>query len=690
MTTLYIDLETYCEVPIKYGTHAYAEKAEVLLFAYALGNGPVNVWEVADGATPTNLLAALYDPEVLVCAHNSHFDRTVLRHAMLPLCPSIDRWRDTMAKALAHSLPAGLDALCAVLGIESAKAKDKEGKQLIQLFCKPQPASRKIRRATKHTHPEEWARFVTYAGQDIVAMREVDKKLPNWNYQGNELALWHLDQHINDRGITVDTALAHAAIDAVEVAQVSLKEQAQTLTEGSVQSATQRDEMLKHILNAYGVTLPDLQKSTLERRINDPELPQALRDLLAVRLQASTSSTSKYKTLIRGVSSDGRLRGTLQFCGASRTGRWAGRLFQPHNLPRPTLNKKEIPIGIEALKLGCADLLFDNVMELTSSVIRGCIVAPKGKKLVVSDLSNIEGRVLAWEAGEAWKLRAFSNYDNGTGHDLYNLAYAKAFGVTPESVVADTEAGGIWRQIGKVMELALGYEGGVGAFVTFAAAYNLDLEDLARTAKIPAQILAESKSALEWFKENKRPLFGLSDAAWVTCDALKRMWRNTHPAISQFWKSVQACAIDAVNEPGNTFKLGAFKFRRDGNWLRIRLPSGRCLCYPSPKIIDGVLTYMGVNQYTRKWDRISTYGGKLVENITQAVARDVLAANMPAIEEHGYEIVLTVHDEEITEAPDSDEYSHKHLAALMSQVPDWAKGLPLASAGFESYRYRKG
>lgn len=690
---LWLDLETYSEVPITNGTHAYAAGAEVMLFAWALDDGPVSVWDcTTEEPPPPALWDALHNDSIEAWAHNSHFDRTVLRRWMPITTPELPRWRDTMAQALAHSLPGALGDLCDILKVPTDKAKDKEGRQLIQLFCKPRPATSKVRRATRETHPAEWAKFVAYAALDIEAMRDVGKKLPTWNYQGAELALWHLDQQINDRGVQMDTNLAHAAIRAVERAQKTLAARASDITLGAVQSATQRDALLRHLVAAYGVELPDMQQSTLERRIADPDLPAELRELLAIRLQASTTSTSKYKTLAKGVSSDGRLRGTLQFNGASRTGRWAGRLFQPQNLPRPVLKQAAIDQGIDALKADCEDLLFGNVMELTSSAIRGCIVAPKGKKLVVADLSNIEGRVLAWLAGEAWKLQAFRDYDAGTGHDLYVLAYAKSFGVSPESVMADKEAGGSQRQVGKVQELALGYEGGVGAFLTFAAVYGIDLEAMGEHAigSIPQPILNEANSALAWTKLNKRPTFGLSDRAWLVCDSFKRAWRYGHPAIASFWKELQDAAVLAVQRPGATFTCRMLKLRRDGAWLRIRLPSGRFLCYPSPQVDEtGKLSYMGVNQYSRKWSRLKTYGGKLAENVTQAVARDVLAGNMPGIEAAGYQIVLSVHDENITEAPDTAEFSADHLASLMATNPPWAEGLPLAAAGFEAYRYRK-
>ncbi|MBD2797208.1 DNA polymerase I [Xenorhabdus sp. 18] len=682
---LWLDLETYSETPIKNGTHAYAEHAEIMLFAWAVNNNPVQVWDVTSGAPmPAELHQMLHDPNVILFAHNSRFDRTVLRHDMPTLHLDISRWRDTMVQALAHGLPGALGALCEVLGIPADKAKDKEGKSLIQLFCKPRPKNVAIRRATSKTHPAEWQRFVAYAGLDIEAMREVHKRLPKWNYQGNELALWHRDQQINDRGVRMDMELAIAAVDAVEQEQKRLAKRTQKLTDGDVQAATQRDAMLRHITAAFGVELPDMQKSTLERRIADPDIPVALRELLTIRLQASTTSTSKYKALMNGISADYRLRGTLQFCGASRTGRWAGRLFQPQNLPRATLNQSTIDTGIEALKTDCADLLFDNIMELTSSTIRGVIIAPAGKKLVVTDLSNIEGRMLAWLAGEHWKLRAFSDYDNGTGPDLYKLAYARAFNIRPDEVTKDQ------RQIGKVMELGLGYGGGVAAFLTFAMTYGMDLDELADAAlpNIPAPV---QRDARRWYTESVKQnnTYGLSERVFITCDSLKRMWRNAHTATVPFWYELEEMVKRAISAPGTTILCRKLRIRRDGAWLRVVLPSGRAVCYPSPRLDDGQISYMGTNPYSRKWQRLKTYGGKLVENVTQAAARDVLAGNMPRIEEAGYAIVLTVHDEVLTEAPDTLVYSHEHLSTLLATNPDWAPDLPLSAGGFEAYRYKK-
>ncbi|EDZ1757354.1 DNA polymerase [Salmonella enterica] len=685
LSILYADLETFSETPINCGTHRYAEKAEVMLFAYALDDQPVKVWDLTTGQPmPPDLSAALNDPAVMTVWHNGGmFDSVVLRHALnIDLPP--ERIHDTMVQALAHGLPGSLSDLCDILGVASDKAKDKAGRQLIMLFCKPRPKNSKIRRATRSTHPEEWKRFVSYAGSDISAMREIYRKIPRWNFTPEERALWCLDQRINCRGVCIDTGLAQSAIAAVEQEQQRLAERTQAMTDNEVQAATQRDAMLRHIAAAFGIELPDMQAATLERRIADPDTPPALRELLAVRLQSCTTSVSKYKKLISCVSSDGRLRGTLQFCGASRTGRWAGRLFQPQNLPRSSLAQPVIDSGIEALKAGCADLVCDDIMQLTSSALRASIIAPPGKKLVISDLSNIEGRMLAWLAGEHWKIAAFRDYDEGHGPDLYKLAYARAFHISPDDVTKDQ------RQIGKVMELGLGYGGGVAAFVTFAAAYALDLDALAVAALqgIPPGIRQEAK---RWYDESvkQKKTYGLSEPVFIVCDSLKRMWRNAHPETVVFWYELADDVKRAINHPGVTVICRKLKIRRDGGWLRIVLPSGRAVCYPGIRLVNDEISYMGINPYSRKWQRLRTYGGRLVENVCQAAARDVLAGNMPMIEDAGYSIVLTVHDEVITEAPDTDDFNDKELSALLSTNPEWAPDIPLNAGGFEAYHYRK-
>ena len=705
---IFIDFETYSETPIGWGTYRYASSCEPMIVTYALDDGSIECWDrTLHPHVPEHLLYLIYDTDELLTAHNAMFDRNVLRYGLKINTP-IERWRCTMVRAFAHALPGGLDILCGILEIEQELRKLKSGKQMINLFCKPQkfrhsvpksfgtPKERKAAiaaaeaawtgRATRLTHPVDWAEFKAYAINDVASMRVLDKKLPRWNYEGEELALYHLDQKINDRGMLVDVDLAQAAVRAVEQAKAELAARTVVLTNEEVESTTKRDQLLAHILRAHGVDLPDLQMSTLERRLNDPNLPPEVRELIAIRLQASSTSTSKYQALLNAAMPDGRLCGTLQFDGAGRTRRWAGRTFQPQNLPSKGLPSHElIDIGIDAMRGGYADFMFGDVMAIASGAIRGCIIAPPKKKLVIADLANIEGRCQAWLAGEEWKLQAFRDYDAGTGPDLYKLAYAKAFRIPIGEVTKEQ------RQVGKILEQMLGYEGGVGAFVTGAATYDIDLEALAKVAypALPADMLFAAKEFLDWVRDHGNQTFGLSDEAFITCDALKRMWRRAHPMISTLWKETQRAAVTAVNNPGNTVECRRCKIRVDGAWLRIRLPSGRYLCYPSPRANRGKISYMGINQYSRKWCRIVTYGGKFFENENQSLAGDILKSSMPAVEDAGYEIVLTVHDEVVAEALDTSEFSSEHLSSLLATPPTWALDMPLAAAGFETYRYRK-
>lgn len=357
---IFLDTETFCETPINNGTHRYAEGAEIIMWQWAVGGGPV---EIRDGDEDiSDLIALIEDESYEIVIHNSAFDRTVIRHATGIDIP-VERVFDTMVCAMSHSLPGALGTLCGILGVAQDKAKDKEGKAWINLFCKPQPKGRKIRRATRDTHPVEWQKFRDYGGLDIEAMREIYKKLPRWNYRGAEMELWHLDQKINERGVLMDLDLAHGAIRASDRAQKELARRAKEMTGycketgQGVSAATQRDKMLEHILQEYGIAFADLKGSTVEKALADVDLPQELKELLAVRLDASKTSVSKYRRVINGVSADARLRGLLAFCGALRTGRWAGRLWQPQNTPRPTIEDWEIELWIEAMKHDAEDLV---------------------------------------------------------------------------------------------------------------------------------------------------------------------------------------------------------------------------------------------------------------------------------------------------------------------------------------------
>ena len=678
---LYIDTEAYSTVPIDRGLARYATQVEVMIVTWAVDTGPVRVWDrTRDPAIPKDLLTAAAECKRVV-AHNAQFDSYVIEHDVAELAAHLDgKWYCTMAMCLRHGLPGGLDKLSTIFKLTDDAKHD--GKAFIHLFCKP---DKNGNRNTRLTHPEAWRDFLTYAKHDITAMRQVYAKCPKWNDSPFELALWDLDQKINRRGIAVDVDFAAAAVRATGAEQKRLAKRTQDITSETVLRTTQRDQLLRFLFMEYGVDLPDLKADTIQRRLDDPELPEFAKELLRLRQQASKASTSKYKRVLEQQLT-GRLHFLLQYRGALRTGRWAGRTFQPQNLPRPSHGFDDVLFAIEAVLQGAEDVLLDDIMGTMSSALRSVLIAPPGRKLTISDLANIEGRILAWIAGEEWKLDAFRAYDAGTGPDLYKLAYARAFRIAPEDVDK-------WmRQIGKVLELAMGYEGGVGAFVAMAATYGLDLTELAERARpaIPAPVLADSESTWQWAKRHNRTL-GLSQDVYVVCNALKLLWRAAHPSTESLWSKVETAARCAVLNPGEVYTAGRLAFDRKGAWLRMMLPSGRYLCYPNPKL-EGEkqqLHFAAWNVYTKSWRHEPTYGGKLVENGCQAIACDVMAYAMPLAEEAGYPIVLTVHDELVTEALDDDRFSADGLSAILATPPEWATGLPLAAAGFETRRYRK-
>lgn len=369
----------------------------------------------------------------------------------------------------------------------------------------------------------------------------------------------------------------------------------------------------------------------------------------------------------------------------------SGRIINPQNFPRPDMPTDEIDFGIRAFKADCADLFFPNVMRVASNALRGVITAAPGKKLVIADLSNIEGRFAAWLANETWKLKAFIDYDAGVGPDLYVLAYANMFRVTVESILADKKAGGNQRLTGKTSELALQFQGGCGAFSTFAISMGIDLQKLADISRdiIPPDVWEEAMGFWGWAIKEKRTL-GLERDIFVTCDSLKRLWRRAHPNIVALWAELEDAARNAIESKDRVYTARKLKLFRSGNWLRIELPSTRCLSYPAPRVDDkGQITFMGVDQYSRQWRRIKTFAGKLFNNSVQGGSRDVFWQGIVNADEAGYDNVLRVHDEQITEVPDTNEFTVDGLCKLMTTNISWAKGLPLSAGGFESYRYRK-
>ena len=723
MSYLFLDFETFSEAYLKkVGSYAYAEHptTEVLICTYAFDGEPVQVWDCTDGSDmPGDLHRALRrlvkpNSRIKMVWHNgSMFDRLIMRHCWgfdIPVSNTID----TMIWAFRHALPGSLDALCEVLGVSADNAKDKRGKALIKRFSKPTPKNYKIRRYTAETHPDEWALFIKYAVSDITAMREVFHKLPRWGNSEFEDRVLELDQLINDRGFKVDVALAEAAIEAVEKHKAQLQEEAQRKYGGSL---TGKDflPILRELAPAHRIH--NAQKSTLNDLLADDDLPDDARTIIEMRLGAASTASTKYNPLLLGRSSDDRRRGCIQYGGAKRTLRFAGKGFQPQNLARGYYHDDELDKGISALLKGRAHRRFD-VAKLTASTVRSCIIPEAGYKFVVADYSNVEGRGLAWLAGEDDLIEVFVN-----GVDVYKKLASTVFNVAYEDVTKDQ------RQIAKAMVLGLGYAGGVGAFVTFAKNLGLDLNDMTRTldGSFPDHIWAATARGYEWARiqeakrpprpgeKDDRPSYILDKKVWRTCDALKRMYREANPAIVQFWRDIEDAAMAAIRNPGKEFTAGprGVKFSRNvetdnngnkvaGWWLRMTLPSGRVMSYPGVGLSvsketdeDGKVStnvrikYQGENQLTRQWGSQYTYSGKLVENCTQALCRDLLANALLNVEANGYPIVLHVHDEIICETPDLPEYNVAELERLMCALPEWADGFPLVAEGQELKRYAK-
>lgn len=704
---IFLDTETFSETPITHGTYRYAETAEIMVLTCAFGDDDVQCYDLTTPAGKFEALELLeyikHDCDLPIVAHNAMFDRNVLRLGNLKFEIPIERWRCSMVRAYAHGLPGGLDKLCDLFDITGEDAKLKTGKNLIHLFCKPRPKNTKLRRATRDTHPDDWAEFLKYATADIPPVRQLwNRKLPSWNYGERdtgkiELDLWHRDQRMNDRGVAVDLPLVRQALRATAAEAKRLGDQIIEATvlddvpEGYVQSANQRDRLVEFILKEYGLGLADLKKATVSKLIEDENTPGAVRELLLIRAQASQTSTAKYKAFERATSADGRLRGMIQFNGAARTMRDGGRTVQLQNLPsRGLLDAPLVTLGIDALMAECEDLAFDNVMHLCASTIRAALVAAPGSRLVVGDLSNIEGRGLAWLAGEEWVLKAYREYDAGHGEDLYKLAFARMVGGVP-SLVSKGD-----RQIGKVNELACGYGGGIMAFATFSTAYGLDLEVLARHAQatIDTAVWSDSEGFVTWLQKSKGQSWPMSFEAAVACNAFKMLWRTARPKTVELWDKLQELSVEALRNPGEVFTYGDIAFKRTGSWLRIRRPSGRVLCYPMPEIDASnpskpSFSYMGINQYTRQWARLRTYGGKIAENLTQAISRDLMFDTLAGVEDDGYAMLFRVHDELVTETTDDPQFNAPGLCAAMTRVPGWAKGMPLAAEGFVAQRYKK-
>jgi DNA polymerase len=657
VTVLHIDCETRSTVELKKtGAYVYAAHpdTDVWCVAYAFDDGPVHTW-FRGGPTPERIAEHVIAGLPLY-AHNAAFERAIWKHILRPRYdwpePEIEQWRCTMVMSYAMALPGSLEQAAPAAGLDIAK--DDAGRRLMLQMAKP----RKRDPLIWWDDPEKVERLIAYCVQDVEVERALGDRLRP--LKESELALWHLDQAVNDRGICVDVELAEAAKKVVAGAQQQLDADMHRATGGHVTTCSNRNQILSW-LRAQGMELESLSKDNLAKLL-EGDLPQHVREVLDIRRISAKASVAKIDTLLAGTDDDGRARGLLQFHAAS-TGRWAGRRFQPQNIKRPDL--RNVDRAIDMVRSGDIDLVqafYDEPLSVVGDCLRGMIKAAPGHRIIAADYSNIEGRVLAWLAGEDWKLDAFRAFDAGTGPDLYLVAAAGIYGVEVSTLNSKSPE----RQIGKVAELALGYQGGVGAFQTMATNYGVNLPN-------------------------------------DQVEQIRDKWRAKNSRIKQCWYELEGAATAAVKKPGTLVECGKIKFKVAGSFLFMRLPSGRLLAYAEPtmrykempwKDEDGKpikklsLSYMGVNSYTRKWERCFAYGGLLAENATQAVARDVMAAAMPKLEAAGYPIVLTVHDEIVCEVPTG----HGQLSGverIMCDLPAWAEGCPVVAEGFEGERYRK-
>ena len=637
--TLSIDIETYSSIDLrKSGVYRYTESPDfkVLMIAFAYGAGDV---QIVDDA-PFDLINALTNPAIIKTAYNANFERVCLSKILGVELPP-EQWRCTMVHALELGLPGSLSEVAKALGVD--EQKDAQGKRLIKKFCMPNRFGQQTL-PTDDLVDTDWQSFKDYCMQDVRTEMAVRKKLEMFPLHHDEWTLWSIDQRINDRGIEIDPVLVANAVNMNDIYTDKLEVEAIKLTGLSNPNSLQ--QLKEWFKKAEGLDIVDLKKQTIPELLDDVQSDTARR-VLEIRQELSKTSVKKYHAMWEGKCKDNRLRGLLQFYGAGRTGRWAGRLVQVQNLPGNKLcdiyNARAMVRGGE---YEMVEMLYDSVPNVLSQLIRTAFVPKKGHRFIVADFSAIEARVIAWLAGEQWRLDVFETHGK-----IYEASAAQMFGVPLESI----GKGSPLRQKGKVAELALGYQGGPNALIQMGA-LNMGLT------------------------EDELP------------DIVKA-WRNANPAIVNLWHNVEQAFNEAI-QTGKSAYMGLL-FEVKKNIAFIKLPSGRRLAYVRPELqphkrFQGKeeITYMGVDQTSRKWSRLGTYGGKLVENIVQAIARDCLAESLVRLEKAGYKTVMHVHDEVVLEVP-SGWSSAEQVAEIMGRDIEWASGLPLRADAFETDYYRK-
>ena len=657
---LHVDIETYSPVSIAdCGNYKYAMHPDfrILLVAYAFDDEPVSIVELASGETmPARLLNALVDPDIVKVAHNAVFERVcftmMLRsQGLIPAGDWLDadEWDCTMVRCARAGLPLSLAGAGEALGLQEQKMK--EGKALIKKFCTPQKAGALVGdRILPADDPQGWETFKAYCIRDVEVERQIDKNLSWVTVPDSERWLYEADQNINDRGVLIDVMMASQAARMEAMMKAALMKEARELT--GLSNPNSVAQLRIWLGGRLGEEVAKLRKTDV-MDIAETTVDPVVRRVLEIRQQAAKTSNAKYPAMLDAACEDGRARGLLQFYG-TRTGRWAGRLVQLQNLPQNHLPFPELDFARSLVREGdyaTLQMCFGNVNDTLSQLIRTALVAPEGKTFVVCDFSAIEARVLAWLAGEQWVLDTFRE-----GGDIYCATASQMFHVPVEKHGQNAEL----RQKGKIAVLALGYGGGVGA---------LDQMGGKRLG------MSEDEEA----------------------ETVKR-WRAANPAIVRFWKAVEVNAIGVLTYEGYESDPSlpvSFRKAPDGTTLLCRLPSGRDIAWPEAQTTvnrfgSTSIKYRGVDQQTNKWTWLETYGGKLTENITQAVARDCLGEVLTELDTYGHRVVFHVHDEVIVET--GKEHAEKDLETVkkfFAEAPKWAKDLPLKGAGYITDYYLK-
>lgn len=652
MHTLSVDIETYSATDLsECGVYKYVEDPtfEVLLIAYSIDDGPVTVLDEARGAdwdAHCDFFDMLIDPDYVKYAYNANFERTCLAKWAEEAMPP-EQWRCTMVHALMCGLPASLMQVGLALGLPEDKLKDKQGKALIDYFCKPCKPTKanggRVRNLPAHD-PDKWAMFIDYNRQDVVTEIEIRHRLDKIiTVPEREQLLWQLDQQINDYGVRLDVPMVEKIVAYDDQRSAELMQEAAQITGLSNPNSLAQ---LKAWLNKQGVEVDSLNKDALAE-ILAGDLPDNVRRVLEIRQATGKTSTAKYSKMLDAVNKDDRLRGILQFYGANRAGRWTGKLVQVHNLAKNYMTDLDIA---RALAVGgdfdLMQALYGETSFIFSELVRTAFIPSEGHKFVVSDFSAIEARVVAWVAGEQWVLDAFRE-----GKDIYCETASMMYHVPVEKHGQNAHL----RQKGKIAVLACGYQGGVGA-----------MRQMDKGGTIPDE---ELQSVVD-------------------------QWREANPKIVKLWRSCELAAKAAIDDHKMHVIQQNISFNyRSGN-LYITLPSGRSLCYFGARLKEGKygdqIIYKGVNQTTKKWEDTETYGGKLVENIVQGIARDCLAEAMMRVAGLGYQIVMHVHDEMIVDTDDPEPMEAlKKINKQMGTAIDWAQGLPLKGDGYVCDFYKK-